>query len=356
MAGHPIGVREIMRHKMGLPMHVLSQDRSLTARRITPYDEHASDRSFSRGTTKLGRAFAPTIGVETMDKRRGTIGLVGALSLALCACDATDDHVEFEDGDIELRDGTLAGGDDGGDGGQGTIARPGRPSGGGNWGYNGLHNINISGVDTNHGLSSEQGMAPSGDLLLVEDLRGTAEYIVECALPAGEQVVKQVGDETLVFEGQVGLAPEWKDGACDTDCQEWVTACLLARTNTEGQEIDIWLSGDHPGLGLGRSPDFPLHEAAFYGNIFQDPDAQFVCRGGLLGLIGAHLNGRTCSGQSPEDCGFSLEGNCYFNDRCDIVGSYPYYFTTNCAAGDPVDDIRYNTISAFAYIPEQWQQ
>ena len=59
------------------------------------------------------------------------------------------------------------------------------------------------------------------------------EYLVRCALPASVTLVK--ADQKGVkysFKGQLGLAPAWQTGACDTNCQEIVSACMIALVNT----------------------------------------------------------------------------------------------------------------------------
>jgi hypothetical protein len=282
-----------------------------------------------------------------LDVRRGW-GLVGALALSLGACAPGYDDFEGDFEELELRSG--------GDGGTFTVALPGRPGGGGggggDWIGNGLHDVDISGIDPAYGLSTPQGMAEDGELLTNEALRGTAEYLVECALPAGQSIVKTVEGQELVFEGALGLAPQWKDDSCGSNCQEWITACLLARTNASAEEVPIWVSGNHLTLGLGRSPDFPLHEAAFFGNVFEDPEAMYFCRGQPSGVVAAYLNGRTCTGLEPEACGFTHYGNCYTNDRCEFRVRDGRLYTVECAAGDPATGHRYKSISTFVMDPE----
>ena len=69
------------------------------------------------------------------------------------------------------------------------------------------------------------------------------------------------------FPGSLGLAPQWKNGACDTNCQEIISACMMAHVNTTGRHINLYL--DSPvALGLGRQNAYPMQEGAFFGNIF----------------------------------------------------------------------------------------
>jgi hypothetical protein len=75
------------------------------------------------------------------------------------------------------------------------------------------------------------------------------------------------------------MAPQWETGACGTDCQEYMSACLLAHLNTSGQHIALWLDSDNPAVGWGRSADYPYQEGSFFGNIFVSPPQALYCNG-----------------------------------------------------------------------------
>ena len=51
--------------------------------------------------------------------------------------------------------------------------------------------------------------------------------------------MKDLSGNSISFPGQIGMAPEWETGACSTNCQENITACLLAHVNTTGQHIAL---------------------------------------------------------------------------------------------------------------------
>lgn len=237
-----------------------------------------------------------------MDARREAASLVVSLAWVLCACTPVDDGA-LDDIEFRSSDG-------------GVLAPNDRPSGGG-WLGNGLESPNVSGVDPAHGLGTTQGMSEGVGLLTDPALRGTAEYLVECALPLGESITKTVGNETLVFEGLLGLAPEWADDACDEDCQQWVSACLLARTNVSGQTVMIWIQADHPAIGYGV-PEGLVHEASWYGNLFAASDEQYLCKGQPGAAAEAKHEGRTCS--QGQTCGFTKYGKCNKHDRCTLAG------------------------------------
>ena len=54
-------------------------------------------------------------------------------------------------------------------------------------------------------------------------------------MAAGDTLVKadQLGN-LFTFKGSIGLAPEYKNSACDARCQEAISACLEAHINTSG--------------------------------------------------------------------------------------------------------------------------
>ena len=87
---------------------------------------------------------------------------------------------------------------------------------------------------------------------------------MRCALPATTSITKG----SYTFQGLLGLAPQWQNGACDTNCQEAVSACLLAHVNTAGLHIPLWIVAQNPIVGWGQDPEFPNQEAAFFGNVF----------------------------------------------------------------------------------------
>lgn len=222
------------------------------------------------------------------------------------------------------------------------------PGGGGTWLGNGLEDPNVSGLDPAYGLNTGHGLKADGGLLSTAGGQEVATYLMQCALPAGDSISKVVDGQMLVFDGYLGLAPEWKNGACDEDCQQWVSACLLARTNVSGQSVDLWVAADHPSVGLGLSADYPLREATFYGNVFASLPTQYFCRGSDDAQVAAIANGRTCTGDSPEDCGFTDYSDCVKHDRCIFVDGFP----TDCAEGNNASGAVYHGMSTFVSLPE----
>jgi hypothetical protein len=108
------------------------------------------------------------------------------------------------------------------------------------------------------------------DLALDPYAREFMEYLVSCALPADDDLTWGIQK----WDGSLGLCPSWKNSAPDEDCQELVSACLLARTNAYGTSVPVSLRGMHTDgitpmpMGPSEDVDFPWQEGAFFGNAF----------------------------------------------------------------------------------------
>lgn len=140
-------------------------------------------------------------------------------------------------------------------------------------------------------------------------------YTVSCALAPGQSVDIAVDGDVHTLEGSLGLAPQWgeSEGSCDAECQGWVSACLIARTNFEGVSLEISLLGDHPSLEPSdeESLMFDIEEATYFGGLFGSKQ--------LYGCVPAGSNGpeRTC-GDDPSSCPIEIVGAC--EDLCDASG------------------------------------
>ena len=189
---------------------------------------------------------------------------------------------------------------------------------------NGLSMINglsmTNGLSMINGLSMTNGLAGDGlvsgsDAMNTDAARTTMAYLVRCALPAGVSITKQDADGvSYTFNGQIGVAPSWQWGACDSECQLQVTPCMLAHVNTSGVHIPLWIVGDNSVLGWGLDSDYPYEEGSFFGNIFVSPPNAFYCNGkdfdvGVVpGRLGAGL------GDAPYTDPFWGTGYC--RDNC----------------------------------------
>lgn len=162
-------------------------------------------------------------------------------------------------------------------------------------------------------LGTESFSMVDGLLEELPDDPGTIDFlttVLECALPFETQLVVGEGDRAVTFNGYWGLAPEWAEGPCEEACQEWVSACLLARTNAYGLPVSIYVDGDNPTLRALVTPDrqgFTVREAAYYGNVFNRPARSFACRGD--GRDPLALTWRVCARPGAR-CGFEDVGPC----------------------------------------------
>ncbi|MBS1122733.1 MAG: Alpha-tubulin suppressor and related protein-like protein, partial [Deltaproteobacteria bacterium] len=157
----------------------------------------------------------------------------------------------------------------------------------------------------------------AGDTVTVEltdllNFKKVLQYLVECALPQGHSITYY--DETdlpVTVAGSLGLAPEWEASTPTAAGQRYVSACLAARTNANGQTVRISLRG--PSLTAGApSPlsasdteraSFNWNEGAFWGDLFSATPSIKTCVGQGNGVAG-----RLCTVDGT--CGFTNVGQC----------------------------------------------
>lgn len=168
--------------------------------------------------------------------------------------------------------------------------------------------------------------SPMAALATTDAGREMLRYLALCALASDVSLVLP-GPEGQRLPGLYALAPAWADAPLDPGEQRWVSACLLAHANATGDAVWISLRGLHPGLAWDDAiaADFPIQEAAFYGNLFAAEPALYACIGrslfnGSWATQGSYLHGRVC-GVQPESCGLSQTGSCAPLTG-DISGSY----------------------------------
>jgi len=186
-------------------------------------------------------------------------------------------------------------------------------------------------------------------------LRGSAaaryymNYIVRCALPEGRSITLDHNGETQTYKGGSGYAPQWEFAPCDTTCQEWITSCMLANTNTYAINVLVnWRAPNHPTM-VDKIDDkwlspLQVEEGAFFGNMFINPPRTYSCRGRDFDRFSSTW--RVCT--TPyNDCGIQPVGACGDLDgwtgqpnvspACDVrddkTGSY-----TSCHTRPGVDD------------------
>jgi hypothetical protein len=101
------------------------------------------------------------------------------------------------------------------------------------------------------------------------------KYIYECAAPPGQLLRLRIDGVDRTFSGVIGLAPEWTEGACGPECEQWISACVIARINGLGMSVPLSLRGEHPALETTESErnEFRFEELAAFGNIFDYDEA-----------------------------------------------------------------------------------
>jgi len=177
-------------------------------------------------------------------------------------------------------------------------------------------------------LDASGAMTPAAaDVLRDPAARPLFSYIVSCALPPDQTLKVTVDGEALTFPGAIGVAPAWLTGTCDTSCQRWVSACVIARVNHLGQHVEISMRGQNRALVVEPHEvrDFSFREAAYYGNFFLPrPEVHACLPDGATGIT------RVC-GPSLADCPVAVAGRC--SDVCAGMGAWSSY--RDCAAGAP---------------------
>ena len=202
---------------------------------------------------------------------------------------------------------------------------------------NGL--ISDNGLSSDNGLMSDNGLKNGVGLMTSSEGRATLAYLVKCALPAGKQITKKdQNGKSYTFAGSVGVGRGWENGACDSSCQRWVSACILAHINTTGTSLSIWVVADpakQPQIGWGRSSTYPNQEGSFFGNIFVSPPKAYYCGGRNIGA--AAVAGRLGAGSTgaPYSDPWGSGGAC--QDHC-TAAEAPYAQSgfKNCNGNDAV--------------------
>ena len=162
-----------------------------------------------------------------------------------------------------------------------------------------LNGVTLNGVTLN-GVTLN-GMQPSAEQQAATEV--LVSYMAECALPKGQQItITGTDGQPRLLNGLFGLAPEWASGPLSSRGERLISACLAARSNTQGKHVRISLRG--PGVEttpLERAM-YTHHEGAFWGNLFSPNPVIHTCT-----AEGASISGRSCT---TGDCGFQSMGSC----------------------------------------------
>ncbi|WP_395853881.1 hypothetical protein [Cystobacter fuscus] len=167
-----------------------------------------------------------------------------------------------------------------------------------------LNGLSLNGLSLN-GLNSADfitwfNSADGGNLTGHEALM---KYLVRCAVPEGEVrvFVNPITGVRHVWEGGMGLAPQWSGGTPATqDEQQVISACLAAHANNYGVHVPISVLGkDAVGGTIPYSRQelvtFAQREACFFGNLFVS--------GGATLFAGNHMDALSPEQSTPRPCG-----------------------------------------------------
>lgn len=141
-------------------------------------------------------------------------------------------------------------------------------------------------------------------------------YLVGCALTSS-QTLTTTGSTPYSYTGSLGLAPGWTSAALSGSERKWVSACMLARSNSIGTSVSLSLRGTHPELYLSGEGGYAIQEGTFYGDIFFGGAGKHVCAD--VDVINrptyGSLKTRVCAYSdngdgTPTPCGFIYDGLC----------------------------------------------
>ena len=190
------------------------------------------------------------------------------------------------------------------------------------------------------------------------------KYVVRCALPADQNLsFDDWSGNHFDWEGLLGLAPEWIDFPITGDgserpnsqsasawatrmleMQEWISACLVAHVNGNGQHVNISIRGNTPTLATLSGPvaatatapaqpaewvQYGLEEGGYYGNLFLPEPKAFACKG--ANPTAGELLGRDCyDGKCPgiastDSCPQVTQAQCSGSSQSQSDGSWNVY-------------------------------
>jgi hypothetical protein len=186
---------------------------------------------------------------------------------------------------------------------------------------NGLGNAALTGI----AIANARGMEDTADHRLF------TAYLAGCALAPGQCVTSTYQGVQYNYCGVVDLAPQWTVRALTATEIKDVSACVLARANLAGINVQISIHGDNAQLGCTTDElaYYNLEEAAFYGDVFTGTaGAKHACNGVdqvLYGDTVGDLPNRQCGQPDPNNpgytlCGFVFDGNC--SDICSSNGDH----------------------------------
>lgn len=192
-------------------------------------------------------------------------------------------------------------------------------------------------ADSSDNLPSMPDMPPvNARGALTDCRRELLKVLIECALDGAPSPlmlpasVKDPADTSSllgpkVYYGRHGLAPNWTSRRLTEDEQEFVSACVMARTNYYGATIDILMEGHAPlQYDADWRSDYPYAESTVWGNLFTSTPSRHVCHNYGNGLCD-DAAWRICD--VDNNCSFTNHGDCVnpLAACAGLVGTPPSY-------------------------------
>lgn len=124
-------------------------------------------------------------------------------------------------------------------------------------------------------LSTETYDAATGEPALRLQLHDPAArlvmgYLVGCALAPSQSLTwKDPFDGSVhSWRGSAGLCPAWATGPAPLGCEQWVSACVLARNNPIGARVELSLRGEDPASPskFSLAPSVPTDRLIPFGH------------------------------------------------------------------------------------------
>ena len=215
---------------------------------------------------------------------------------------------------------------------------------------NGLstNGLSTNGLSTNGLFATWFNTADGGNIAIHDE---AMTYVIRCALAPDHwaSFVDSAGVEHKWY-GELALADDWTYQAPSQSEKTFISACLMAHVNSNGNHVQISVRGNSPGLAVGNAEAQALSHpnGAFFGDLFASPSQMFVCTndddykrpnwsGSVFNTIIKDW-GRECG---VDGCAIMQVKNC--DNLCQDGargGGYPY---SSCT----VHGKTYNAVSAF---------
>nr|HEX4318779.1 hypothetical protein [Kofleriaceae bacterium] len=141
-------------------------------------------------------------------------------------------------------------------------------------------------------------------------------YLIGCALASNQSITVTVGlAKNVVIPGVMGLTSAWTTRALTAQERQYVSACVMSRTNYFGDPISISDRGNWNGLQLTQQEynQYGVEEGVFFGDILNGSANAYMhaCIGvdQAIDDTQSDLPYRKCA-TGTSYCNFANQGNC----------------------------------------------